>query len=1325
VRPRIAPAWLVLLLAAAVLLTLYAIVPRGDMRERIEAVGPPSDLSIAWLEAWLRVRPGDEALLSSLGGQYVALGRLDDALHIAEKMAAEHSDRMQADAARLRLAVAQQRTFALSGDDPRRAAAVAALREQVAAALSRAWSTHDLEWLAQLASGAEAPGLAARFYARLAVQDAARAGHWYQEAARYALQAGDYRGAANAWFAWEAAAPTVAEQRRAFISGIRALQSGNLAADALAAAQRQPAAVIDDAEVLTALLQLARAAQRPDLADRYAKALARHVGIRGVSFERPARASGAIHAMTGEVDGVKAAQADQVPSRETWAYMDGPYVAPHNGVAFRRAQHVSLLRVAAVASVSSVTQQAAAPAMASSSAAGSDPAELLYQSFVEASDLASAQKVAQAQLVKDPTSGVWLKRLAQVAEWNREPALALKTWLDYAQRTDDPAGWSNVQRIAPMLHDDDAWLVALRREAKAKPDNLDVIDAVTGAYERLGRPDDALAFLKSLPHGKARDALDERTGQLAERAGRYDDALAIYRALLERHPHDPRSALHVANVLYRNGDYAGALAALDSARAGASDRDVEFWRNDAELARLLQRVDSANLAHRHLLASGEATTEDLAEMASFYDAYPLDAGRLAELRYRSAPSVTALRDAIYFYTGANAMDRIAALLKSLTPDELREAEASSAFLAARAEYYRQTGRPADALHDLQRAVELPDAPADTRAALLWTLVDYGDDAQLRRAFFAWHDEAQTNPALWGAYAAAAQRLGRASEALAYLRRQATLSRDPLWLLSYADAQEAAGRADLAWSIRRKVWDQIRAEDPQFSPAKAASGTRPRTPTAAPSVDEEAAIELRSRRVALSREYANADLSAAMLDALLANRCSAVDLSPARRSLLGDAPGLPSAPPASTANDDGRHALCDALAHDVAIAWALSHEANPLAKRWLAQQYANRLARPADAQLTLALASGDTATMRRVLADQGSRVPRNDRIDAALALERPREAAALAFAGVDGAPENTALHQRLVETTLAWPQSIDAGVANYVEHPLDYVEQTLAGSYRFAEHYMVGITGVQDFQRSTDASQLVNVPSVDRSVSAYLRRQTSTTAFTVRAGRRDGLDSFDTASVEAQFGRNSPFGFSLAAGRNQVADETPVLHVGAIKDNLIASANYALGARLTLSGRVEADRFYSQARTFLGSGVLTNAELSYRIRTEYPDYALRLVGTRGDYSASGRADALISSLIPSAAQPATAASLMPDTYFQYGLFFSFGTDLLEQYTHRWRPFLDVGILHDSIQGWGPGINAGLAGTVFGGDHAALFVEHQRVSRVGTPVTVIGARYSWYY
>ncbi|MGH8782546.1 tetratricopeptide repeat protein [Paraburkholderia sp.] len=1318
-RPRIVSLWLVLVLAGVVLLTCYAVAPSGGLRERMATVGAPSDLSAAYLEAWLKVRPRDEEFLSMLGAQYVTLGRLADAGRIVQRMDAQPSARMRQDAMRLRLAIAQQRTFAMTADDPRRAAALDALRAQVADAAALDWSDHDLAWLAQYAASVDAPALALRFYARLAQQDPAHRDRWDADVARYALQVGDYRQAADSWFRREANAPTLDEQRRCFIEGIRTLQSGNLMGDAIAIAEKQSGTFIDDQPTLVALLNLARAAQRPDLVERYAKALARRAGIGGIAY-RPR-------------DGRSAHERAVVPVQSAWTYRDGPmpFALALRAAAYDarpQRDHVHVLKV--MASTARATVHTA-PAMAQPipQTASPDIPDLLYQSFLESSDPASAQKVAQAQLAKDPHSTLWQKRLAQVAEWNKAPELALKSWLQYARETDDPLGWQNVLRIAPMLDDDNAYLAALLRSARATPDDLKLVDSVTATYERLGRPDDAIAFLESLPRGREANALDERTGALAERAGHDDKALAIYRRLQQRDPRNPRYALHTASVLYRDGDYAGALAAMTPASRVAKDDDDVFWRNYGELARLLQRDDATHDAYRHLLASGAATPDDLGDMAYFYDAYPIDAGRISELRYQRGHTVRALQEAVYYYTDAGAMERIDALLASLTPQEREAAEASPGFLGVRAEYERQTGRPLDALHDLQRAVDLPGASADLDAALLWTLVDYGTDAELRAALVRWRGTAAQSAPLWGPYAAAELRLNRPVDALEYLRRQAALmSRDPLWLLTYADAQEMAGRSDLAWSIRRKVWLQMR-EDASRTPGSRQAGLTAQRGTARTraSQDAETRMQLRSRRVALAGDFADADTAAALLDDLLSDDATRASVARERRTLLGDTRGLPplDTPSRKTAAAlDNDRQLRTAVAQDVAVAWALSREANPLAKRWLALQAVNRLAQPAAAQLTVALADDDVATMDRLLA-QGSRLPRYDRIDATVAVDRPAQAEALAFDGLDGAPDDTEMHRRLVETALGWPQSLDATVTSYVEHPLDYIEQTLAGSRKIAEHYMVGVTSTQDFQRSTDTSQLVGVPSVDRSVSFYARRQTLDTAFMVSAGRREALDSFYTFGVGAEFGRNAPLQFGVRAGRNQIADELPALRVGGMKDNAIADLTWQLGTRVTLSGSVEADRFYSQARTYLGSGVLSTAQLSYRIRTAYPDYTVRLVGIHGDYGASGRADPLIASLLPPADQPATAGNFIPATYSQYGLFAGFGNDLRDQYTHRWRPFLDVGIVHDSIQGWGPEISAGIAGTVFGGDHAALFVEHQRVSKIGTPVTVLGARYSWFY
>ncbi|NPT41377.1 tetratricopeptide repeat protein [Paraburkholderia sp. 1N] len=1326
-RPRIAPTWLVLLLAGVVLITLYLVHPRGGLRSRMTSTDAPSDLSIAYLEAWLRVQPNNTDILSVLGTQYVHLGRTEDARRIAARMEAIPTDAMRRAAQLLRLTVDTRETFALPANDPGRDAALARLRIQLANAATLSWSNADLQMLADAAASVNAQQVAMQLYARLAAQDPAQQAHWNREVVRYAMYAGDYRGAADGWFRLQANATTFDAQRRCFIEGIRALQSGNLLNDALAAADQHGAAFAHDHETLIVLLNLARAAHRPDLVDRYAKALAGYAqaqpddnaALRLVAFIRQR----ALH--------------DR--DRGQYAYMDGPQAGPRMAmrIGTRGWGDAHVVRVTASvsspASAASAVAASSAPA-ASTPAAASNPgavatndvSRLLYQSFLESSDLPNAQRVATEQVQKNPNSPVWTKRLAQVAEWNHASPLALQMWLAYAQATHDPEGWKNVMRLAPMLNDDNAYLAALIQASNASPGDLKLIDAVVAAYERLGRPDDALTFLSSRQRNSQAEAIDSRIGLLAERAGHDDEALAYNRKLNQLYPDNAQYALRTASLLYRHGDYEGALGTLLAARHGAKDDDVLFWRNAAQLARLLQRDDIANDAYKHLLTSGHATPEDLSAMTYFYDAYPIDAGRTAELQYRRDQSPHALQEAIHYYTDAEQFERIAALLQDLTPEQLAAAEKDPGFLRVRAEYYRQTDRPFDALHDLQIAVTLPGATLDLRAALLWTLVDYGSEAQLRNAVSEWRDAPAQAPVLWGPLAAAEMRLNRPEAALKYLRLQAAaMSRDPLWQLTYAEAQEMAGRSDLAWSIRRNVWRQMQQDE---------AAIRDKTPEGQAALctrasqDGEVREQMLGRRVTLASIFENADVSKAFLNDLLASEAGRNDHTAARRTLLGDAPGLPpaqSAPakPAGTQQEQAR--LTSSVAKDVALAWAMSHEANPLAKRWLARQYASVLVQPSEQLIAIALADNDKSAMERLLDQQGARLPLYNRIDASVVVDRPGAAEDLAFQGLEGAPYDSELHARLQQTALTWPQSLDATVTNYVEHPLDYVEQTLAGSIKVADLYMIGVTGTQRFQHSTDSAQLTNVPSVDRGVDFFARRQTYDSAFTVTAGRREALDSFYSVSVGAEWGLNSALSAALKAGRNQTARESQALQVGGMKDNVIGTVTYRMTQHLYATGTVEADRFYSQARNYLGSGVLSSGEVGYKIRTGYPDYTVRLIGVHGDYSANGQADGLISQLIPASAGPVTASSFVPQTYSQYGLFFGFGNDLLDQYTRAWRPFLDLGILHDSFQGWGPEISLGLAGTVFGGDHAALFFSHQRVSRLGTPVTQVGARYSWFY
>jgi hypothetical protein len=87
-----------------------------------------------------------------------------------------------------------------------------------------------------------------------------------------------------------------------------------------------------------------------------------------------------------------------------------------------------------------------ATAVANGKTFNPDDYDLAYRVFLAAGKLDQAQRVAQTAVDKLPNDAVWRERLAQVAEWNRQPMVALQSWLKYAQETNDERAWNNVMR---------------------------------------------------------------------------------------------------------------------------------------------------------------------------------------------------------------------------------------------------------------------------------------------------------------------------------------------------------------------------------------------------------------------------------------------------------------------------------------------------------------------------------------------------------------------------------------------------------------------------------------------------------------------------------------------------------------------------------------------------------------------------------------------------------------------------------------------------------------------------------------------------------------
>ncbi|WP_354674495.1 tetratricopeptide repeat protein [Cupriavidus alkaliphilus] len=1349
-RERLLPPTLVLTFTAIVGIGLALMFPRETLRERLLGQGRTIDgVTMAYLEAWWKVTPDDPAFMGVLAEQYARTGRLEEAQAMLERMQAVQGTDLSGQVLRTRIEIAQQRAWAALPGTAEREQNLVLLRRLLDQAAGRRWSVADLQALATQARQAGADEAMRRFYSALASQDRNNAAFWNRQLAEMAIAGGDYRDAANALFAQQAAATTLAERRALFLKAVQTLQSGNLLDEALAQAERHGGKLLDDPEVLRYLTRLALAANKPEQASRYVERLLKvSARLRDAGHAAPA-ALAALGAREAEVRRIAASQ----PWHERGVvFLDGP-----RGLALREA-----LAASGQLGVRKIAAQETAAPQPDDTKFNADDYELAYRVFLAAGKLDQAQRVAETAVRRLPGEPVWRERLAQVAEWNRQPAVALKSWLDYARATNDERAWDAVLRLAPGLSDDRAYLAALRHRAGGS--DLKTVDEVVATYERLGEPEEAMRFLEGLSRGpKARDII-ERHAALAERAGKDERAFQLYTQLQQRFGPRPAYALKLANLLYVRGRLPQALDAMLPARAAAGPRDPLFWRTFTELARLNQRDDLLQDGYRHLMMAAAQTRDehclqlpagparndcvdevratqeaDFSNLIAYYDKTPIDAGRIAEADWRRSASPASLELALYYYTRAHAYRRIERLLQDMSAEQRRAAWQSSRFLMRRAEYYRVTGQREQALADLRHAAGLPDADSETLAALLWTLVDQGSDTEVRAVMRRLQDQAEDSPDLWGAFAAGHMRFHDGRAALHYLRKlNDGKSADPLWLSLLADAYEAVGQTDMAWRVRRQAWIDLHrgwarrgAGAARMGPDHADGDEERENASGAPS-----RADLRRQTVALGQIFASGDVSRALVIQMLrADRAStaARELnSPAAAapSQLGEIEGLPplrEPVPAEVVRDTARReAALSAAGRDAALAWALSAESNELARGWLARQYASRLQRPAYAEVAIALDRQDLNSLDRILERQAGRVPVASQIEANQRLDRLGAAQTLAFETQERARSDDALQETLREALLFNAQAIEPRVRFMHQKPLEFTEGSLAGGVRLWDGYDLNLRGTWRDQRSTDPQQLANVPASDRRADLSLGYRDRNQRWRATAGYREGLDTMATARFFGEWNQQGRLQFSTLAGLNQPAEESAPLRVGGAKDVLGLGATWRFGLREFVGARIEYSRFRGQDRSTLGHGMVYDVEAGYRIRTAYPDYTVRVVATHASYSTQGGSLTPRQAALVPAGDAATPAFYMPQGFTQAGVLFGFGTELLDEYTRKWRPFGEIGLLHDTRARQNFRVQGGVAGSVSGNDHLALYVSHETAARNGgRPMTELGLRYRWLY
>lgn len=1053
-----------------------------------------------------------------------------------------------------------------------------------------------------------------QLYRKQAEREPGRAPFWLEQAAKDALANGRYQLAADAYFSAQQVSLDPEHRKHYFLEGVRTLQSGNLLNEALAAAAQHESPFLSDREVVIYLVRLARAAGNQAAADRYARKL------------------------------MQLSLLDSLPALQQAAW---------SGYQPLSSGPLRLIRVADMAS-KPYDEEAYA---------------LSYDVFIGNHKLDDAMAVAQAALKHVPNQPIWLKKLAQAAEWSGHPQIALDAWRQLAITHNDKEAWQGIARLAPgLLADEDLLLLWKEKIAKGPLDDKDWKE-VQDVYERLARPIEGAAFLEKQFETIKRPLLLEQAAYLRNSMGDVDGALADYQRL--SNTFGPRAdwALAEATLLYSQGKPQEALKIMESAKSKVSDKNTAFWRVLGDLAWDLDKREIAKESYTRLQSAPDWQSEDTDRLLDL-----LDEGQTEERLALSRSAWKKTRNLTYLVTALGILldrDQLAAsraLLADMTPQEQKTASTNPDFLALRARLYLQTNDWTHARSDLVQAHELDPAP-EFEIDLIWLLIDSGDSATLSEVLPKWESHAAGDNALAEALAAGWQSLGNIKRALPLSRQLLPEhGNDPAWLADYADLLEQSGSNDLAWQLRK----QARQIDRKL-----------------PAGD----IDTLQRQLRLSLTFEPIDPAEARLfRALLAGE-----------SLL----------PGST--EPKRDA---ALIDELAYTWFLGQDDDNRARYWHWRRYARKLVDPADLALRAANVHENTDRQQILLGRNATAAQPSEQVIAAEDTGERKIAQEQAWSAFDGAPADDGAQQQLADLYLADRPSYIRLQSEYTSGDLTGWSTSLSGELALSPTLRLGLALANSPIRWDSIGYSQNTRSAEITLS---KLKDENRALSVTAGNYQGWKNYSGLAVrdEWQYGR---WLFAGEAGWNRPTDDNTELTLAGMQRQLAIEGGYRFMPETEARLRLSHARLLGQDNEHLGNRNQVDLSLDWA-SNKRGQFSAELLAQHANYSAQDKLLPAYAVFTSDGAPPA-ASDLLPQSYSRTALTVGYGLVYRDEYTRAWRPYGSVTIGHHSVDGVEHDWQLGIAGSVLGSDHMSIYGGRTMV-RGGSYSNSFGIFYQWFY
>jgi hypothetical protein len=908
-----------------------------------------------------------------------------------------------------------------------------------------------------------------------------------------------------------------------------------------------------------------------------------------------------------------------------------------------------------------------------------DDYALAFTVFLGNRDLPRALRVASEAVRSVPTNLEWRRKLARLADWTSQPLLAWEHWYYLFQHGDrTPETSSAVLRLAPLAAQPDPAITVWKARAVRANLTPQQWEDLRALFEMADRVPEASRYFEDQYRRHADLKLLEYAAQLADYTGDDARAMALYQERANAKPFSLDAATRAVLYLIRKDRLRDAFALLQAHRDKVPPDADEFWRTLGNTAWELQESAAAESAYRVYAQGKDATISDWSRL--IYLARQRSPALGAELSLSAYQRFGRLDDLLYaldIYGQLADFNSQKRAVGGLSPAQLQLAQANPQFLLLRAQLYQRQGEPDKAWADLRQAMALAPGNSQMGASALWFLIDQGRTTDMAALLRVLQRESPNSPDYWLAFAAGNQVLNRHHEALGWyqkvVRRQ---NDDVLVLLSYADALQNVRRVGMADRVRRHAWLRLREK--------------------VPATETAAAQRMESRPDLL-----------AMAQLTLRNQPGDASLQ-LLRGVVAQLRGLPS---------DLTPELVQV--QNLVLGWAVSTSQFSNARSWMWLNQARREGKgsvpPIWGESQVALQLSDTPVMDRLLSQRPGSMPEYNRYDTAFALGHADQALQIAFDSMRRNPGEENMHDRFRQHAPRESHYLQYRLSNTVtEGVLGNQAQQIEARLQISPNVQMLLGWSQTGQSTTEPTLGTWLPGRQHLGSIGLRWQRKAGNTDVRIFQREEFSPQAGVTLGQTWNWSPRLVLSGDLGyRAESLDSTP-LQVGGQEDHLRLGANYVLGNRTALRAGMRWAQYQTQTGDDLGAGQITDLELSYRVRLEYPDVRMRLYTSDQAFTYANNSAAVLAHL-PSATSAALAAAgtdpiryFVPEGSTTWGACMDFGENLQgqnlqESYTRAVRPFMEWCALDNSRYGGGYSGTIGLAGSLVGPDHLQLRLE----------------------